>query len=142
MLSASQGGPTMSSPRYKTWLGSAWRPLGYTTAGGRIDDPVHSRLVTRAENESVQQKVGSASGLMQIDVAAPAVVRRQVKNHAHAMHGALRHTRTPQIRFSELHAAALDVSPNVLELPAAQIINHSNSRPPFEQTFHQVGADK
>src|SRR6516164_5688056 len=117
MLSASQGGPTIRSPRYKTWLGSARRTHRR---------PVHSRLVTRAENESVQHKVGSASGLMQIDVAAPAVVRRQVKNHAHAMHGALRHTRTPQIRFSELHAAALDVSPNVLELPAAQIINHSN----------------
>ena len=79
---------------------------------------------------------------MQIDVAAPAVVRRQAKNHAHAMHGALRHSRAPQIRFSELHAAALDVSPNVLELPAAQIINHSNSRAPFEQRFHQVGTDK
>ena len=79
---------------------------------------------------------------MQIDVATSSVVRRKVKDYAHASHGALRLPRTPQIGFIELNAAALDVSLNVLELPAAQIIDQPNSRAPFEQRFHQVGTDK
>jgi hypothetical protein len=98
--------------------------------------------VTGAENQAVEQKVGGAGRLMEIDIPASSVVRRQVEDHTHTGHGPLGHARTPQVGFSELHAATLEVGLNVLELPAAQIIDHSNASAPFEQRFHQVGTDK
>ena len=58
-------------------------------AGGGIHHLLHPGVVAGTEDHAVQGQVGSAGRLVEIHVAAPAVVGGQMEDDGHAVDGLL-----------------------------------------------------
>jgi hypothetical protein len=65
---------------------------------------------------------------MQIHVAPPAVVRRKMKNSVHAMHGRACDARLAQVRVQKIHSPAANMSADIVEVTAREIVDDPHSR--------------
>ena len=79
---------------------------------------------------------------MQVHVAAPAMVRRKVKDDLDVADRLLRHAGPEQVGVAEVDAAGLEVRLQVFAFAARKIVNHPHPRAAIDQCVHQVRADK
>ena len=97
----------------------------------RIDAPrrgehkfVDTLLVRRLDQHAVEREVLGAGGLVKVDVAPTPMDRRQMEDRIHPAHHVLRHPRRQQVGSMELHQAPVQVRLDVLQVAAAQVIDH------------------
>src|SRR5690348_10854178 len=79
---------------------------------------------------------------MQIDVATPAMIRREMKNRVHALHGCARNARFTQVCVGKLNLSRRDMSLDVVAMPARQIIDDSNLCAAREKMIRKRRADE
>ena len=94
------------------------------------------------KDQPIQHEIRGASCLVEINVAAPAVVSGQVKDDVHALRHLFGHTRLPEIGLEELHPPVTNVGLKVVELSAAQVIRDADLGPALDQSIDKMGADK
>ena len=71
------------------------------------------------KDQSVQEKVRRRAGLVEVHVAAPAVIRGEMENRVDALHGGPGHTWFPQIGLQKIDLAGTEMLTNVVEMAAA-----------------------
>src|SRR5271167_57449 len=102
----------------------------------------HFRTQSFRENKSVQEKIGSRSRLMQIDIAAAAMICSQMKYRIHALHGRAGNARLAQVCVDEFDFTAGGVFLDIVTMPAGQIINDANFRATREKVICKGRANK
>jgi hypothetical protein len=88
----------------------------------------------------VQQHIVHAFDRMGLDVAAPSMLRRQVKEHLIALERLLGEVRIPQVALDEGDRIP-DIG-QMRERAAGKIVHHGNGSAILNQQFDQVGADE
>jgi hypothetical protein len=94
------------------------------------------------EQDRVQPEVRRARVLMQVDVSSPAVIGSEMEDDVDAIDRSARDFRVEQIAPQELHGALIDDLLDVLQLPAAQIVDDADRRAAGEERVHQRRADE
>src|SRR5581483_7153770 len=97
-------------------------------AGRREDHFFDPRSPGFPEHQPIQEEVGGRACLMQIYVATPSVVRGEMKYRVYAGYGSASDARLAQVGVEKLDLAGSDVSLNILQAPAAEIIDHTEPR--------------
>ena len=118
------------------------REVRIHTARGRVDDLLDTRRAAGEEERAVQCEVARARRLVQVDVAAASVVGGQVEDEADVLDRALSHTGAPEIVLDELDRALVDVVLDVLELAAAEVVDHADGGAAGDELLHEGRADE
>ena len=79
---------------------------------------------------------------MQIDIAASAVIRGQMKNDVAARHGLTADVGIQQIGLEEFDSSIIEVRLEIGQLAARKIVDHAHFRSALHQRIHQRGTNE
>ena len=82
-------------------VGVGLHVIGIDAAGGGVDNFFDACFHGFPENHAVEEKIGGGAGLMQVHVAAAAVIGGEMKNDLNAFHGGASDAGLAQIGFDE-----------------------------------------
>ena len=74
-----------------------------------------ARLQRFGKHQAVEKKIGRRAGLMQIHVAAAAVIGGEMKDRVHTVHGGARDARLAQVGVDKINLASAQFSSNVVQ---------------------------
>ena len=106
------------------------------------DDLVDTGLMAGSKDDAVQRQVGCALCLMELQVAAAAVIRSQMEHHVRPAHTLQRRTGIEQIAFEKGDPSGDHVAFDIGEAAAREVVDDANGSAFPHQGVHQVGADE
>src|SRR4029077_397680 len=107
------------------------------------DDLLYLGLNGFGENQPVQEEIRCRAGLVQIHIAASAVIRRQMKDRVHALHGRACDSRLAQVRLDEFHLVGAQVLLKISQVSAGKIVDDADfSRSSREELVRQGRTDE
>jgi hypothetical protein len=123
-------------------VGICLKILGIDASGGGEDRPLDAGPFRGPEDRPVEDQVGRAFDLVQIDIAASTMIGRIVEDVVHASDGLGRHSGVEQVALGELDAPCVDQVLDVLDPPARQIVDHADLGPAPDEPLGEVRADE
>jgi hypothetical protein len=105
-------------------------------------DFLHLRAECFREDQSIQEKIGCRSGLVQVHIAPAAMVSRKMKHRVHTLHCGPGHTGLAQIGLEKINFAAAEMLPNISKVAARQVIHNADFRAAREQLVGKRRADE
>jgi hypothetical protein len=116
--------------------------VGVHAAGGGVTDLFHFGTNGFPENEAVEEEIGSRTSLMEIDVAATAMIGGEVEDHLSAFHGFAGDARFAEVGVDESDLAGLYVAFDIFEATAGQVVDNMNFGAARHERIDEVRADK
>ena len=136
------GGLDQILGQVELFTGIGLQEIGIDAARRGIDHLLNTGLVAGVKDDAGQGQVGGTGCLVQVHVAAPAVVGGQVKDDVDSVDGLLGYARLQQVSFHEFDPSGIQVLLDVLQLAATEVVYHTDLSALFDQRVYQMGTDE
>ena len=95
-----------------------------------------------AEDDPIEHEIGGAGGLVEVDVAATAVIGGEMEDNVHTLDDAFGNAGLAQIGFDESDTFFGDVFFDVVELAGAEVVDDFDAGALGDQGVDDAGANE